>query len=62
MLPVLVEGVSKRNGEKWTGRSDLNKTCNFSPVPCIEAGDIVDLRITRCSANSLGGEIVGKRL
>ena len=61
VLPVLVEGLSKRNGEKWTGRSDLNKTCNFAPVPFIKAGDIVDLRITRCSANSLGGEIVGKR-
>ena len=61
VLPVLVEGVSKRNGAKWTGRTDLNKTCNFAPVPGVEAGDMVDLRITRCSANSLGGEIVGKR-
>ena len=61
VVPVLVEGVSKRNGAKWTGRTDLNKTCNFEPVPGIEAGDMVDLRITRCSANSLGGEIVDKR-
>ncbi len=60
VLPVLVEGVSKRNSTKWTGRSDLNKTCNFNPVPGLEVGDMVNLRITRCSANSLGGEIVGK--
>ncbi len=61
VLPVLVEGVSKRNSTKWTGRSDLNKTCNFAPVPGLAVGDIVDLKINRCSANSLGGEIVGKR-
>ena len=60
VLPVLVEGVSKRNSAKWTGRSDLNKTCNFNPVPGLKVGDMVNLRITRCSANSLGGEIVGK--
>ena len=58
ILPVLVEGVSKRNKERWTGRSDLNKTCNFSPVPGLKEGDMVNLNITRCSANSLSGEIV----
>ena len=58
VLQVLVEGVSKRNQERWTGRSDLNKTCNFTPVPELKEGDMVNLRITRCSANSLSGEVV----
>lgn len=57
-LKVLVEGISKRNKDRWTGRSDLNKTCNFPPVNGIKPGDMVDLRITRTSANSLSGEIV----
>ena len=58
VLPVLVEGVSKRNKERWTGRTDLNKTCNFPPVPGLAEGDMVNLKITRCSANSLSGEII----
>ena len=61
VLPVLVEGVSKRNSDKWTGRSDLNKTCNFNSVEGVRPGDIVGFRVTRCSANSLGGEIIGIR-
>ena len=58
ILQVLVEGVSKRNSTKWTGRSDLNKTCNFNPVDGVKPGDIVDFKVTRCSANSLGGEVL----
>lgn len=58
VLPVLVEGVSKRNGEKWTGRTDLNKVCNFTPKPGLEVGAIADVKITRCSANSLSGELL----
>lgn len=58
VLEVLVEGVSKRNAERWTGRSDLNKVCNFVPVPGIEPGDLVNVTITRATANSLFGEAV----
>ncbi|NMA45197.1 MAG: tRNA (N6-isopentenyl adenosine(37)-C2)-methylthiotransferase MiaB [Lentisphaerae bacterium] len=58
VLEVLVEGVSKRNVERWTGRSDLNKVCNFVPVPGIKPGDLVNVTITRTTANSLFGEAV----
>ncbi|MDQ0289749.1 tRNA (N6-isopentenyl adenosine(37)-C2)-methylthiotransferase MiaB [Oligosphaera ethanolica] len=58
VLDVLVEGVSKRNAERWTGRTDLNKVCNFVPVPGIKPGDLVKVTITRTTANSLFGEAV----
>ncbi|MGI5922453.1 MAG: tRNA (N6-isopentenyl adenosine(37)-C2)-methylthiotransferase MiaB [Lentisphaeria bacterium] len=58
VLEVLVEGVSKRNVERWTGRNDLNKVCNFVPVPGIKPGDLVNVTITRTTANSLFGEAV----
>ena len=56
-LPVLVEGVSKRNEKKWTGRTDLNKVCNFDWKPGMAPGDMVQVHITRCTANSLSGEV-----
>ncbi len=58
VLEVLVEGVSKRNPDRWTGRSDLNKTCNFAPVAGLEPGALAPFRVLRTSANSLVGEIV----
>ena len=55
---VLVEGVSKRNPQRWTGRTTLNKVVNFLPQPDTRPGDLLPLRITRTTANSLFGEIV----
>lgn len=53
---VLVEGVSKRNPDRWTGRTTLNKVVNFVPREGVNVGDLVDLRIRRTTANSLFGE------
>lgn len=58
VLEVLVEGVSKRNPNRWSGRSDLNKTCNFAPIAGLAAGDLVSFRVSRASSHSLSGEIV----
>ena len=58
VLPVLVEGVSKRNERKWTGRTDLNKVCNFDWKEGVNPGDIANVKITRTTSNSLSGEIV----
>ncbi|MBQ2335880.1 MAG: radical SAM protein, partial [Victivallales bacterium] len=55
---ILVEGVSKRNAERWTGRTMLNKVCNFLPVEGIKPGDLINVRIKRTTANSLFGEIM----
>jgi tRNA-2-methylthio-N6-dimethylallyladenosine synthase len=57
-LEVLVEGVSKRNAERWTGRSDLNKVCNFVPLPGTKVGDLIKVKVTRSTANSLFGEVL----
>jgi tRNA-2-methylthio-N6-dimethylallyladenosine synthase len=56
-LDVLVEGVRKRNPERWTGRTDLNRVCNFLPVDGIRPGTMARVHITRTTANSLFGEI-----
>ena len=57
---ILVEGVSKRNAERWTGRTMLNKVCNFLPVEGIKPGDLINVRIKRTTANSLFGEIMAE--
>ncbi|HCE42323.1 MAG TPA: tRNA (N6-isopentenyl adenosine(37)-C2)-methylthiotransferase MiaB [Lentisphaeria bacterium] len=55
-LEVLVEGVSKRNSERWCGRSDSNSVVVFDPVPGIKIGDLVKLKITRATTMTLFGE------
>lgn len=57
-LEVLVEGQSKRNEERWTGRSQLNKVVNFPWVESLNIGELRQVKILRSSANSLYGEIV----
>lgn len=56
MQKILVEGVSKRNSERWTGRTDGNRTVNFLPREGVKIGDIITLKITRAGAVSLYGE------
>lgn len=58
-VEVLVEGPSKRNSERWTGRSRTNKVCIFAPTAQMNVGDLVDVRITHATANSLFGEVEG---
>jgi tRNA-2-methylthio-N6-dimethylallyladenosine synthase len=55
---VLVEGVSKRNTERWSGKSTTAKTVIFEPAPDTAVGDLVKVRINRVSAVSLFGELV----
>lgn len=57
--PVLVEGPSHRMPERWTGRTDGNRTVNFLPSPGLAAGDLVDVRILRAGKVALFGEIAG---
>ncbi|MEB3246206.1 MAG: MiaB/RimO family radical SAM methylthiotransferase [Vampirovibrionales bacterium] len=61
-VEVLVEGPSKRNPERWTGRTPQNKVVNFESrlgAPgsnATLAGQIVPVRLTRILAWSLLGE------
>jgi tRNA-2-methylthio-N6-dimethylallyladenosine synthase len=52
-VELMVEGPSRRNANRWSGRSRENKMCLFTPVESINAGDIVTLRVERATASSL---------
>ena len=53
---VLVEGISKRNSEKWFGRTTNNKVVVFSPYNNVQKGDIVDILIERSTSVTLFGK------
>lgn len=57
VIEVLVEGVSKNDLSKLTGRTRNGKLVNFSGVG-LSNGDIVNLKITRAQPFSLMGELV----
>jgi tRNA-2-methylthio-N6-dimethylallyladenosine synthase len=54
---VLVEGVSLRNPLRWSGRTRHNRTAVFRPVGPVRPGDIVRVRVTRATAQTLYGEV-----
>jgi tRNA-2-methylthio-N6-dimethylallyladenosine synthase len=58
-LDVLVEGVSLRNRQRWSGRSPGNKIVLFDPHPSLAVGDLVSVQITRAAAQTLYGDLVG---
>jgi tRNA-2-methylthio-N6-dimethylallyladenosine synthase len=58
-VEVMIEGRSKRNQARWTGRTDLNKVCIFPPKEGFSPGQLCQVKIKRSTANSLFGEIVG---
>jgi len=58
---VLVEGVSRKSLEAFTGRTDTNKTVVF-PKTDVQTGEYVDVLIDRVNSATLFGElVVGKR-
>ncbi|HCS88434.1 MAG TPA: tRNA (N6-isopentenyl adenosine(37)-C2)-methylthiotransferase MiaB [Bacteroidales bacterium] len=59
VFEVLVEGFSKRSHEQFYGRTSGYKTVVF-PRKGRHIGELVEVRITSCSAATLIGEIVGK--
>ncbi len=58
VVEVLVTGPSKRNAERWSGRSRTNKTCIFEPGPGMQPGQLVKLSIDRTTAHSLFGTLL----
>lgn len=62
VLPVLVDGPSKKNPEIYSGYSDTMKMVNFKPLDIqnIHQGDIVDVRIEDAKTFSLDGVQVEK--
>ena len=57
ILEVLVEGKSKNDAEKLTGRTRTGRLVNFTGEG-INAGDIVNVKITRAQNFSLIGEVI----
>ena len=58
-VEVLVEGESKRNTARWTGRTRTGKVCIFEPRPGVAVGDLVTVRVTGTTAYSLYGSVSG---
>lgn len=57
VFPVLVEGVSPRNTERWSGRTSTNRIVVFEPVDGISKGDVLNVRIERALAQTVYGVI-----
>ena len=55
---VLVEGPSRRNPERWSGKTGTFKVVVFDPAPNTAAGQLVKVKITRTTSATLFGELV----
>lgn len=58
VVPVLIDGDSRRNPNHWQGRGEDNRVVNFAKTGCENVGDILDVRILRAGPHSLSGEAV----
>jgi len=56
-VEVLVKGVSPRNSSRWFGRTRTNKIVVFRPIATVRAGDLVNVKICRVTAQTLHGEV-----
>lgn len=58
VLEVLVEGPSKLNPQRLTGRSRCSKVCLFEAPASWAPGELLNVRIERCTAHSLYGTVL----
>jgi len=59
-VEILIEGNSKRNAERWTGRTSANKVVIFEPTPDLAVGDLALVTVERSTSMSLYGTLVKK--
>ncbi len=57
-VEVLVEGVSPRNPERWSGRTGTNIMVHFEPDEKIEQGTLRNVEIVQTNPVSLFGKLV----
>ena len=57
MQEVLIEGPSKRNPQRWSGRASNAKMVIFTPEPGMKIGDLARIKIHRATKASLFGDI-----
>ena len=55
---ALVEGRSKRDDERWSGRTSQNKLVHFAHAAGVATGAYVDVRVTHGARHHLMGEVV----
>jgi tRNA-2-methylthio-N6-dimethylallyladenosine synthase len=55
---VLVEGPSKRDDSRWSGRTTQNKLLHFAHAPGVAVGAYADVRVTHAGKHHLLGELV----
>lgn len=55
---IMVEGVSKRNDDKWTGRTTNYKIVIFDPQDDVKVGDLINIKIERATQHALYGSYV----
>ena len=58
MVEVLVEGVSSRNRERWTGRTGTNFVVHFEPDEDCVPGTLRKVEISRAGAVSIFGKLL----
>ncbi len=58
LTEVLVEGVSEKNPEVWSGRNTQNKLVHFKPTSKVKPGDLAIVRITEARTFTLEGELL----
>lgn len=56
---VLVEGRSKRNARRWTGRSETNVIVVFGDKPAVRPGDCIRVLVDRAEEQVLYGSVAG---
>jgi tRNA-2-methylthio-N6-dimethylallyladenosine synthase len=54
-VEVLVEGVSRRNRWRWSGRTRTNKIVVFEPLKGMAVGDLVSVEVKRAMSQTLYG-------
>src|SRR5262249_46271260 len=57
-MPVLVDGVSRKNPREATGRTRCNRVVNFDTAGRDLRGEVVTVRIAQALPHSLRGELV----
>ena len=55
---VLIDGISRRNGEEFCGRTSSNKVCVFS-APGHTIGDYVEVEVQSCTSATLLSRLAG---
>lgn len=58
VFEVLIEGVSKRSPEQYSGRNSQNTVIVFDKKPGLKPGDYINVKVKECTSATLIGEIV----